>query len=226
MRKYGWLLAILFSMAACAPRPPAMVLSPKAQVSKQAGSCAAVYPHGRWQFVHLIKFSLPGGGGGTAIGVSVVDKTSINAVLMTVEGFTLFAARYDGCLVITRAVPPFDKPSFGRGLMRDLRLIFWSPPPAEARYGRLADGLALCRYQESSGRSLDVIPRPDQSWEIKQYNAHHREIRTIKAWPPVPDNNKINKNKRQWRPPERLELQARGPAAYTLKMSLISARKL
>lgn len=228
MRIYGWLLGILLVLASCAPQP-VITLSPPAVVPEQAEQCAAVYPHGKWQFVHLITFSMPGGRKGTAIGVSVIDKGAINAALMTVEGFTLFAASFDGRLKITRAVPPFDKPGFGRGLMRDLRLIFLSPPGDNVQYGKLTDGSSLCRYQAASGQSTDVILLPARRWEIKQYNANHREIRTIEAWPPGYGIGRINgshKLVKQWQPPERMELQACGPASYTLKMKLISFQKL
>ncbi len=228
MRIYGCLLGILLALVSCAPQP-AIVPSPPAVMPEQAKRCAAVYPHGKWQFVHLITFSMPGGGSGTAIGVSVIDKKSINAALVTIEGLTLFAARFDGRLEITRALPPFDKPGFGKGLMRDLRLIFLSPPENNVRYGKLTDGSALCRYQEASGQSTDVILLPARRWEIKQYNANHRKIRTIKAWPPGGDSSHISgnhKGKNQWLPPKRMELQAYGPAAYTLKMDLVSAQKL
>ncbi len=228
MRIYGWLLGILLVLASCAPQP-LITLSPPAVIPEQAEQCAAVYPPGKWQFVHLITFSMPGGRKGTAIGVSVIDKGSINAVLMTVEGFTLFAASFDGRLKITRAVPPFDKPGFGRGLMRDLRLIFLSPPGDNVQYGKLADGSSLCRYQAASGQSTDIILLPSQRWEIKQYNSKHRKIRTIEAWPQGYGIRQISGNQKlvkQWRPPERMELQARGPASYTLKMELVSSQKL
>ncbi|MFW8600659.1 hypothetical protein ACOHYD_04170 [Desulfobacterota bacterium M19] len=229
MRIYSWLLGILFVLASCAPRQPAITLFPPAVAPVQTEQCAAVYPHGKWQFVHLITFFMPGGRQGTAIGVSVIDKGAIRAALMTVEGFTLFAASFDGRLKITRAVPPFDKPGFGRRLMRDLRLIFLSPPGDNVQYGKLADGSALCRYREVSGQSTDIILLPARRWEIKQYNSKHREIRTIEAWPQEYGMRRISGNHKlvkQWRPPKRMELQARGSVSYRLKMELISSQKL
>ncbi len=231
MRISGCLLGILLlllSLASCAPQP-AITPSPLAAAPEQAKQCTAVYPHGKWQFVHLITFSMPGGRKGTAIGVSVIDKGSINAALMTVEGFTLFAASFDGRLKITRALPPFDKSGFGRGLMRDLRLMFLSPPGDNVQYGKLADGSALCRYQAAAGQSTDIILLPAQRWEIKQYNSKHCKIRTIEAWPQGDGNRQISGNHqlvKQWRPPKRMELQAYGSASYSLKMELISSQKL
>jgi hypothetical protein len=228
MRIYGCLLGILLVLASCALRQPVITLSPLATPA-QAEQCAAVYPHGKWQFVHLITFSMPGGRKGTAIGVSVIDKGSIHAALMTVEGFTMFAASFDGRLKITRAVPPFDKPGFGRGLMDDLRLMFLNPPRDNVQYGKLADGSALCRYQAASGQSTDIILLPAQRWEIKQYNSKHCKIRVIEAWPQGYGLRRISGNRKlvkQWRPPKRMELHAYGSAAYSLKMDLISSQKL
>ena len=66
----------------------------------------------------------------TVIGVTSLAGDEISCALMTVEGLTLFAAVFKTGAEpeVRRAVPPFDRPGFARGLMADVRTIFVQPP--------------------------------------------------------------------------------------------------
>jgi hypothetical protein len=207
----------MFSLLSCAYQS-AIELPPLTVTPEPAINCDAVYPKGKWQFVHSIAFSMADGKKGTAIGVSVLEDPVIQSALMTIEGFVLFEAALDGQLEITRAVPPFDNLDFARGLMQDLQLIFFRPASNKMQYGKLAGGSPLCRYQEASGESTDVVLFADHGWEINHYDAKGRRTRTIKARPQITQNLE-----NQWLPPKQLELQANGILQYTLKMDLISS---
>jgi hypothetical protein len=219
-----FLLSILFLfLAACAaerrPMPELTALTGSENVTG-AKDCAAVYPQGRWQFVHSIDFSMQDGSGGTVIGVTSLAGDEITCVLMTIEGFTLFEAAYlEGKgLAVKRAVPPFDKPAFGEGLMSDVRTIFVAPPGQTMRYGRAADNGPICRYVGSDGRTLDILPATDDCWQIRSYTSDH-----------VMDRSIVGRSCRKMGDsliPEHLELKGFGQTGYTLKMTLINAENL
>ena len=219
MKSSCLIIGALVSLVSCAYQPaiglPFLTVLPDA-----AFDCEAIYPQGKWQFVHSLTFSRADGKKGTAIGVSVLDEPVIQSALMTVEGFVLFEASLDGELEISRAVSPFDNFGFAQGLMRDLQLIFFRPAGNKMQYGTLADGSPLCRYQEASGENTDLVLLRDHAWQINRYDAKRRRTRTIKASPQMTLNHE-----NQWRPPEHLELQASDIGQYTLTMDLISSEQ-
>lgn len=110
------LFVLLILLAGCAAekqmRLPQMVGT--ADDGQQKNGCAAVFPQGKWQFIHSIEFTMKDGAGPPLIGVTTIDGNTIGCALVTVEGLTLFEAVYQGkeSAVIRRAVPPFDKPEF------------------------------------------------------------------------------------------------------------------
>jgi len=216
-----FLLSILFlCLAACAAerRPmPALTVSEDMTGAK---GCEAVYPHGRWQFVHSIDFSMQDGSGGTVIGVTSLVGDEITCVLMTIEGFTLFEATYqeEKGLAVQRAVAPFDKPAFAEGLMRDVRMIFVAPSAKEMRYGRTADNAPVCRYTGIDDLIIDILPVADDCWQIRTYTSALIMDRAIVGR----SCRKIGETS----VPEHLELKGFGQAGYTLKMTLIHAENL
>jgi hypothetical protein len=212
-----WLAALLLAASCAMPQrdvPPQIM--PVADSVIMPPPCASLFPAGRWQFVHTIAFRTDQGEG-TALGVVVLSETEIRCALMTVEGLTLFEARAAGEAApeVIRAIPPFDRPGFATGLMRDIRLIF-RPPPGKAEAGRLADGGPICRFA-TAGTVTDILPREDGCWSIHAYTGRTR-TRTIQA--------------RACRPiasaaiPGRLELTAGEPDGYSLTMELVSAERL
>lgn len=216
-----FLLSVIFLfLAACAAeRLPLPELTVSKDVSGAKG-CAAVYPQGRWQFVHSIDFAMQDGSGGTVIGVTSLAGDEITCVLMTIEGFTLFEAAYQEGkgLAVKRAVTPFDKPAFGEGLMGDVRMIFVAPPAKTMRYGRSADNASVCRYTGIDGRILDILPAADDCWQIRTYTAALVMDRSIVG--------RLCRKEGDNLIPEHLELKGFGQAGYTLKMTLIHAENL
>lgn len=186
--------------------------------TEQKKSCASVYPAGRWQFAHAIEFTLADGSGNTVIGVTVLEGNEVSSTLMTIEGLTLFEARFTDKLEVMRAVPPFDKPSFAAGLMDDVRAIFSRPPGKNVRYGRFGENGAWCRITADDGRVTDIMVEDNDGWQINTYSAELIRTRTIIAGAcKTGDLNLI---------PENLELTVPGPTGYTLKITLMSAEKM
>ena len=179
-------------------------------------ACAAIFPEGKWQFVHSIEFTMKDGAGPPLIGVTTVNGSDIGCALITVEGLTLFEAVYQGQerVVVRRALPPFDKPEFSGGLIDDIRAIF-QPPKAEVLTGQLVGAHAICRYKERSGGIVDIEVATDDCWQRKEYSSQSLLLRTI-----------IGRSCRKNGPgliPEYLELKTYGQSGYILQMTLIRA---
>jgi hypothetical protein len=191
-----FLLILLLGLTGCAAQQPSLP-----ELTVEAGGeqgCAAVFPQGRWEFVHTIEFSMADGS----------------------EGFTLFEAvdREKGGLEVRRAVPPFDKPAFAAGLMEDVRTIFRVPSPAKVQYGSVADNNPTCRYTGVDGRITDILPVMDGCWQIRTYGADQALSRSIAG--------RSCRKEGETMIPEYLELKGFAPTNYTLKMTLIHVENL
>ena len=211
-------MMLLLLLAGCAVeqqiRLPEM-LGTKVDEQKIA-ACAAIFPEGKWQFVHSIEFTMKDGAGPPLIGVTTVDGSDIGCALITVEGLTLFEAVYQDkkSVVVRRALPPFDKPEFARGLIDDIRAIF-QPPKAEVLTGQLVGAKAICRYKERSGGIVDIEVTADDCWQRKEYSPQSLLQRSI-----------TGRSCRKNGPgliPEYLELKTYGQSGYILQMTLIRA---
>lgn len=238
LRNKGWRVVLPIAavlLAACAgprlePLPRMTVSAPGVAVDR----CAALFPQGRWQMTHAIEFRLADGASGNALGVLILDGQNLDCALTTVEGLTLFEARSqgDGSLEVLRALPPFDNPEFARGLLRDVRTLM-QPPPGLGRYGTLADGTPVCRYD--AGQTItDILPQADGCWQLFTYD-EQRILRTDGCQPADP-----RREHRQTRAvaahsceriggavlPRRLDLRGFAPSAYTLNLRLLSAEPL
>lgn len=214
------LLILLLGLPGCAAQQPSLPeLTPGTGAGEERG-CAAVFPQGRWEFVHTIEFSMADGSGATVLGVTSLAGEEIACALMTVEGFTLFEAVYreKGGLEVRRAVPPFDKPAFAAGLMDDVRTIFRAPSSAKVQYGRVADNIPTCRYIGVEGRITDILPAMDGCWQIRTYGADQAMRRSVTGRSCRKEGESLI--------PEYLELKGFGPTHYTLKMTLIHVENL
>ena len=183
-------------------------------------NCDNLFPNGKWQFVHSIETTMPGGQKGLVMGVSIISSRNKTAqsVIMTLEGIVLFDARYDQRLVVQRAVPPFDSEGFAEGLIRDIRLIFFAPEGPLVEIGNDKNGASICRYQNPDRRIVDLVIYGDGTWQIRQYSRQLHLDRTVTAFfsqkDPAEDRYAI---------PDRLELTAHGVVAYKLIMDLVEA---
>ena len=174
------LLALLLALIGCAQLP--RVYPGPAAVTSISRDCTDLFPQGRWQLLHAIEATVPGGKKHLLTGVSVLSsrERSINWALMTTEGFVLFSGRYDGKLTIDRAIPPFDRPGFGQGLMDDLKALFFAPRAPLITAGHLKSGEQVCRYA-SLEMTSDIVIGPDGTWTEHQYSVHQRLVRSIRA---------------------------------------------
>lgn len=160
---------------------------------------------------------------GVLMGVTVIspDENSVHCVMMTLEGFVLFDAQYDGDLVINRGVPPFDSESFAKGLMDDIRLTLFRPDGAFVGSGTLENRIPVCRYQNADGGMTYVIPHaPDAAWEIRMYGGNADLKRKVTAYP------QPQSSEDQDTVPGKLEITAYGPLGYALTLELIQAESL
>jgi len=179
--------------------------------------CTAVFPRGKWQFVHSIDFTMGNGAGTGLIGVTSFNEDHIDCALITVEGFTLFEAAWsekDG-FKIRRAIAPFDNPRFAEGLMRDLRAIFTPPAGRNVETGQLPEKHGVCRYSDNEGRIVDVLPNMNNCWQINIYDSHMTLDRSI--------TGRSCRAAGSAQIPDFIELKSFGQNSYTLKMTLIRA---
>ncbi len=223
MKPPSTLLLILFlaGLAACAGERPTSLPELAATAEESvAGACGSVFPRGRWQFTHSIEYSRAGGESLTVLGVTSLDGREVGCALVTVEGFTLFAAvsGEHGKLEVRRAVPPFDKPGFAEGLMRDVRLIFLQPSADTVLYGRLGDTAMVCRYVDAAGRVTDVLPAVGGCWRINAFSPESVIDRSL--------GGRSCRRVDGVLVPEYLELEDFGPNSYTLRMTLVNAENL
>jgi hypothetical protein len=179
--------------------------------------CTRMFPREPWQYVHALTFRLADGGGGSAVGVVVLDQKTIRCALMSVEGLTLFEARaaIDGQIEIFRALPPFDAQGFAPGLMRDLGALF-RVPPGSLRQGRLKDGRLICRF-ETPQRITDILPLDDGCWRIQLY--------TDRADSGAIDTRVCHSVASVF-VADTMELAVPGPLGYTINLRLLSAEPL
>jgi hypothetical protein len=186
MKRILFLIIVLALFASCA-RLPNIVPDTDRVRDRSILSCNNLFPQGRWQLTHTIEATVPGGKKSGLVGASVIsshDRT-VQCALMTVEGFVLFSGRYDGKLVVERAVAPFDRPGFAEGLMSDLMLLFLKPEAPVIKTG-LIDGMHGCRYISLKDGAIDVFVRNDQAWQAHKYSSQHKLERTIEARSRVP----------------------------------------
>jgi hypothetical protein len=179
--------------------------------------CQTAFPAGPGQYVHAIEARLPDDSRAMTLGIVTLDpdRWIIRCVIMTVEGFVLFDARYERAVVVNRAVYPFDSPEFAKSIMADIRLIFFPPGGPFVREGIFSNGFAGCRWLTSDGLAVDVVLHESRGWSIRQYDVSDRLSRQLRADVLNPEGI-----------PERIELTRHTFPRYTLKMKLLQAERL
>jgi hypothetical protein len=222
MRTICVLLMILFTMISCAGLPGPVPIERPLSLDADDHRCRIPFPDRACQFVHSIRAAMPGGHKAVMIGVTALSPETgiIECVMMTVEGLVLFDARYDGQITIHRAVPPFDSMDFARGLIDDIKLIFFPPDGPLIASGIADDGAFVCRYRTDRDMTVDIVIHKDHGWEIRQYDHDSRLIRSLKT-----DSGGRGSAGRQGPVPGRLELTVLGPSEYMLTLDLIEARE-
>jgi len=172
---HALLLVAALLISACSSLPKIDKIGSEAVV-ETARQCDGVFPLGKWQFVHTIEASLPGGRKSVVMGISMISSQDRQArsLIMTVEGMVLFDAQYEGQLHINRAVPPFNSEKFAQGLMEDIQLIFFAPRGPVIASGRFKDGATVCRHRTAAGGVVDIVLTSRDRWELRRYSSRHR----------------------------------------------------
>jgi hypothetical protein len=137
---------------------------------------------------------------------------------MTLEGFVLFDAQYDGAIRVARALAAFDNEAFSRGVISDIRLIFFKPMADDIQIGSLPGGAPICRHSLPDGSVVDVGQQKDDQWETRLYGPDHRLKRVITLI-----NNKTSNTETSRGIAHRIELTAMGTPGYKLALDLVEA---
>lgn len=218
------LLLPLFLASACAslPRLEPVAVEREAALAR---SCDAVFPEGKWRFIHTIRATLRGDRRAAMTGVTVIDSAArtLHSVMMTVEGLVVLDAVYkDGDLTLNRGVPPFDAESFARGMMADIRLIFFKTDGEPRAVGTTESGDPACRYDTLPNRSIFLAVDPETGdWTLRQYRGR-RLARTVEAKVGHSPGGETGT-----RIPKSLTLTAHGfPRPYTLNMTLLEGEPI
>ena len=210
------LLSVLGLILSCSSLPQ-VVPAGDSDAPQLKQTCRRPFPNGKWQFLHSIETTMPGGHRGFVMGLTIIlasDK-SARIVIMTLEGLVIFDAKHDGRISIQRAIPPFDSEDFAEGLVKDINLIFFKPAGPLIEFGFIKNGSSVCRYQNPDEQIVDIIVDLDQTWEIRQYLRLDRTVKGIPAKSSGPG----------YYPeiPQRIELTAHGASGYALVMDLVEA---
>ena len=162
--------------------------------------------------------------GGTASVIGITDISSdidtIRCVIVSIEGLVLFDGVYDGEVFINRGIQPFDSKEFAKGLMNDIRMVFFRPAGELTGAGILSNGSHVCRYRHDAMTIVDVIIDPNNDWEIRQYRDGNLS-RSVKAYLNEKTIDGVQKTF-----PGRIELSVKEDPGYALTLRLIRAEPL
>jgi len=130
------MISLIFTACSSLPEIKSSGLPGKVDIRERCGS---FFPAGPYQFTHSVEARLPDESRSMVLGIVLVDppRGMIHSVIMTVEGFILFDARYHRLLTVNQAVAPFDDPEFAEKIMADIKLIFSPAGRSAHRYGSL-----------------------------------------------------------------------------------------
>ena len=223
MKSITFWLILLLGTVSCTGLPKLDPVNPST-IPEIHKKCSNVFLEGKWRFVHLIEFTMPGNKKSFVLGITVIspEERKIESVIMTIEGFVFLDAYYDQKVVINRGIPPFDSIDFARGMIDDIKLMFFKPEGSLIESGTSGDGSHVCRYKNDAGSVIDVITNNGCNWEIRQYNPGGTLIKTVKA-----DHfKKVPGSSNQIGFPGRIELASRGINRYALAFELKEAKRL
>ena len=165
---------------------------------------------------------MPGGQNASVIGITDIssDLGTIHCIIMSIEGLVLFDGVYKVEVVINRGIQPFDSREFAKGLMNDIRMVFFPPVGELTGTGVLSNGSHVCRYMNDATTIVDVIIDPDHNWEIRQYRNGNLS-RSVKAYIKERAIDGVQKAF-----PGRIELSVNENPGYALTLRLIRAEPL
>jgi hypothetical protein len=213
-----WTSAAALLLSSCAHLPQITPVS-EPMAAEMLKACADLFPRNNWQLLHRIQAELPNGKTETILGLSRIfpRKNTLQCVLLTIEGLVLFEAHDDnGVISVQRALPPFDRRGFARGMLADIRLIFFAPAGTGGMAGVGAKKEKICRYQYPNQDIEEIVLPPRGRKAIRLYDAAEKMRREVLIDPDVGPHNFARK----------MELTASGFAGYRLKLTLIDAEPI
>lgn len=220
MRTLLGLLGIGFLAGGCAGLPALVPLQPGPEQAALIQRCERFHPRKAFRAVHAIEATLPMDQASSVIGASLVDPAGgrFRAVLMSVEGLTLFDALASGTnLTIYRAVPPLDEADFGLGLMDDVALALLPPRGGPPILGTLPGGRAVCRSRGPDGGVIDLLPAEgDAPGTLQRYDPDQNLVRRVVLFGPAGPLGLAG----------RILLTAPGVIGYHLELKLLEASAL
>jgi len=174
--------------------------------------CNAVFPASPWESVHRIEATIRGGSS-SLLGVTrgKPSERRLESVLLTPEGFVLFDAELrEGQTIVRRAVAPFDSPTFARGLMEDVSLLFLPPQAKPAGWKKETDGTMTCAWQGPDDSDTEVKGSTESGWRILRRDKYSEVIKEVVLKGPFVNGLATH-----------VELHALEPAPYRLRLTLI-----
>jgi hypothetical protein len=152
-----------------------------------------------------------------AVGIVTLDPGTgvVHCVIMTIEGFVLFEARYQQSVTVNRAVYPFDSPEFAKNMMADIRFIFFQPGGALVATGVFDNDFPGCRWRNSDGLAVDTLLNQQRGWLIRKYDVSDHVASQARAYALNPEGI-----------PGKIEFSRYSFPGYTLKMTLLQAERL
>jgi hypothetical protein len=223
-------ICLVCLLAACSNLPEIRPAVPGLQTGLRE-SCKMAFPAGPHRFVHSIEARLPDDSRAMTLGIVKLDpdKGVIHCVIMTIEGFVLFDARYQQTVTVDRAVYPFDSPEFAKSMMADIRLIFFPPNGKIETDGVFSNGLAGCRWRNAEGLAVDLVFKAKLNGYQAKLNGYHRQHGWIIRQYDVSDHLSGQVKAGALNPegiPEKIELSRNKYPGYTLTMTLLQAEYL
>jgi hypothetical protein len=203
------LLGFLIFSAGCVS-PPKKTLGPGLPLDLPG--CYAIFPAEPWESVHRIEATIRGGSS-SLLGVTKVEpsKRRLQSVLLTPEGFILFDAELsEGEIAVRKAVPPFDSPAFGRGLMEDVVLLFLPPGVKPTAWGKETDGTMICEWEGPNDSRTEITGSMESGWRILRRDKYGGVIKEVVLNGPFVNGLA-----------SRMELRAFKPTSYRLSMTLL-----
>jgi hypothetical protein len=175
--------------------------------------CYIIFPAGPWESVHRIEAIIKGWGSFSLLGVTKGEPLEhrLQSLLLTPEGFVLFDAEFrENDISVRKAVAPFDSPTFARGLMEDVTLLFLPPQVKPKKWWKKTDGTRICRWENPDGFRTEVKGSMDTGWRISHRDRRGEVIKEVVQRGPFVNGLASH-----------IELNATQPASYQLKMTLL-----
>lgn len=205
---------MLMMLCSCATLP---VLGPLKESDRQFNLSDDSFLKEKYRLIHSIRAILPNNETVIAIGVTVADPyaRSVDAVLMTVEGFVLFDVSYkNNSFIINRSVPQFGGNNFAESLINDINIIYFPPDFKMKESGKLKENY-VTRYYCRDNSVTDIFLLKNGKSKIIKYDSENDKSRTVNI-------SSLNSEGI----PGKIELIAHGFFGYTLNMELIEFEKI